>query len=75
MIIIMQIYNWYHSITTGIHYVHEHNYNVHGAFPSLCYLPLLSSVPLCSHSSPFYLLGTLLAVTGSVQLVPRLLVN
>ncbi len=36
---------------------------VHGIF---------SFTPLCS---PFYLLGTLLAVTGSVHLLPRLLVN
>ncbi len=36
---------------------------------------LLSSVPFCPHSYPFYLIGTLLAVTGSVHLVPRLLVN
>jgi hypothetical protein len=75
MIIIMHIYNWYHSITTGIHYIHEHRFDVHGTFPLLYYLPLLSSVPFCSHLYPLYLLGTLLAVTGSVHLVPRLLVN
>jgi hypothetical protein len=46
------------------------DYNIHGAFPLLFCLPLL--IPLCS---PFYLLGTLLAVTGSVHLGLRLLVN
>jgi hypothetical protein len=53
-IIIMHIYNWYHSNVIGIHYVHESGYNIHGAFPLLFYLPLL--IPFCS---PFYLLGNL----------------
>jgi hypothetical protein len=42
-------------------------------------IPLLSAFPflilLCSPFVPLYLLGTLLAVIGSVHLVPRLLVN
>ncbi len=45
---------------------------IHGASPCLN-LPLLTL--LCSPLPPFYLLGTLLAVTGSVHLGPRLLVN
>jgi hypothetical protein len=50
------------------------DYNVNGAFPLLFYLPLL--IPLCSpFPTPLYLLGTLLAVTGSVHLGLRLLVN
>jgi hypothetical protein len=46
----MHIYNWYHSITTGIHNIHEHNLYVHGAFPLLYYLPLL--IPLIPFSNP-----------------------
>jgi hypothetical protein len=42
------------------------DYNVNGAFPLLYCLPFLI---------PFHLLGTLLAVTGSVHLSLRLLVN
>jgi hypothetical protein len=73
IIIIMHIHDWYHSNVPGIHYVHNTNYNIHGAFPLLflspCYFPF---VPLFD---PFYILGTLLAVTGSVHLGHRLLVN
>jgi hypothetical protein len=72
MIIIMHIYNWYHSITTGIHLYTRTQLYVHGAFPLLYYLPLL---PLFPFSDPLHLLGTLLAVTGSVHLGLRLLVN
>jgi hypothetical protein len=46
-------------------------------FPLAYYLPLLLAF-FCSLFAPFapsYLLGTLLAVTGSVHLVLRLLVN
>jgi hypothetical protein len=69
--------------TTGIfqsiqsfHYIHGHGLQcttIHGAFPLLL-SPLASSpfLPLCI---PFYLLGTLLAVTGIVHLGLRLLVN
>jgi hypothetical protein len=35
----------------------------------------LFSIPFCSPFVSPYLLGTLLAVIGSVHLVPRLLVN
>ncbi len=42
------------------------------AFISPCWLCF---VPLCPLSTPFYLLGNLLAGTGSVHLGPRLLVN
>jgi hypothetical protein len=47
-------------------------YNVYGAVPLLL-LPLLN--PFCPFLCPLYLLGTLLAVTGSVHLGLRLLVN
>jgi hypothetical protein len=48
-------------------------YNIHGTFP-LLFLPVL--IPLCSPFWPlFTYLETLLAVTGSVHLGLRLLVN
>jgi hypothetical protein len=50
----MHIHNWYHSDVTGIHYVHERNYNIHGAIP-LLFLPLL--ILFCPLSDPLYLLG------------------
>jgi hypothetical protein len=70
------MYNWYHSSISGILYIHGHRLRcttIHGAFPMLL-SPLASSpfLPLCT---PFYLLGTLLAVTGIVHLGLRLLVN
>ncbi len=51
-------------------------YIVHGTFP-LFLSPLAGSPlsPLCPLLAPLYLLGTLLAVTGSVLLGLRLLVN
>ncbi len=62
MIIIMHIYNWYHSITTGIHLYTRTQitmYMVHSpcfiVFP--CLFPLL---PLLPFPIPFHLLGTLL---------------
>jgi hypothetical protein len=48
-------------------------YNIHGAF-SLLFVFLANSL-LLPFPTPFYLLGTLLAVTGSVHLGLRLLVN
>jgi hypothetical protein len=72
IIIIMHIHNWYHSNVPGIHYVHNMDYNVHGASPLLFLSPCCPFVPL---SDPFYLLGTLLAVTGIIHLGLRLLVN
>ena len=67
----MHIYNWYHSDVTGIHYVHEYVTMYYRAIPLLS----VSLFPFAPHSSLSYLLGTLLAVTGSAHLVPRLLVN
>ncbi len=69
----MHIYNWYHSDVTGIHYVHEYVIVYYRAIPLL--LLSLFSIPFCSPFVSLYLLGTLLAVIGSVHLVPRLLVN
>jgi hypothetical protein len=53
------------------------DYSIHGTFPLLFLLPLADSPlsPHAPHSTPFYLLGTLLAVTGSIHLGLRLLVN
>jgi hypothetical protein len=72
----MHIYNWYHSITTGILLCTRTRtqfilYMAH----SPCFLSPLADSHLLPFSTPLYLLGTLLAVTGSVHLVPRLLVN
>jgi hypothetical protein len=64
----MHIYN-----ITGIHYVHEYVTVYYRAIPLL--LLSLFSIPFCSPFVSPYLLGTLLAVIGSVHLVPRLLVN
>jgi hypothetical protein len=79
MIIIMYIYNWYHSITTSIHFIYTNtDYNIHDAFPLLyspCFTPLASLAPLAPLFDPLHLLGTLRAVTGSVHLGLRLLVN
>ncbi len=69
----MHIYNWYHSDFTGIHYIHELLQWV--IEQSSCFLLSLFSIPFCSPFVSPYLLGTLLAVIGSVRLVPRLLVN
>jgi hypothetical protein len=69
----MHIYNWYHSDVTSIHYVHEFVTVNYRSIPLLFASPLF--VPFCSPFVSPYLLGTLLAVTGSVHLVPRLLVN
>jgi hypothetical protein len=49
-------------------------YNIHGAIPLLFYLPLLIRL-LLPLLVPFTYLETLLAVTGSVHLGLRLLVN
>jgi hypothetical protein len=72
----MYMHNWYHSSISGIPYIHGHKLQcttIHGAFPLL--LPPLASPPLSPFCTPFYLLGTLLAVTGAVHLGLRLLVN
>jgi hypothetical protein len=62
----MHIYNWRHSNVTGIHYVHEYRLQYTWRNPLAFYLPFLV---------PFTYLETLLAVTGSVHLGLRLLVN
>ncbi len=49
------------------------DYNILGAFP-LLFAPLANS-PLSPFVPLFYLVGTLLAVTGSVHLGLRLLLN
>jgi hypothetical protein len=69
----MHIYNWYHSNVSGIHYVHEYRFSIYGAIP-LLFIPLAES-PLLPFWTPFTYLETLLAVTGSVHLSLRLLVN
>ncbi len=73
----MYIHNWYHSNVSGILYIHEHRLQYEWRIP-LAFAPLADSpfVSLLSPlSTPFYFLGTLLAVTGSVHLGLRLLVN
>jgi hypothetical protein len=68
------MYNWYQSITTVILLCTRIQITyIHGAFPLLS-SPLASSL-LLPFPTPCYLLGTLLAVTGSVRLGLRLLVN
>jgi hypothetical protein len=68
----MHIYNWYHSITAGIHLHIRTQLYIHGTFPlASCFLLL----PFSPISVPFYLLGTLLAVTGSVHVALGLLAN
>ncbi len=49
------------------------DYNIHGAIPLLFISPCW--FPFAPFSSPLYLLGTLLAVTGSVHLGLSLLAN
>jgi hypothetical protein len=77
------MHNWYHPNVSGILYIHGHRLQcttIHGAFPLLS-SPLADSpfsplcLPLAPPLTPLYLLGTLLAVTGSVHLGLRLLVN
>jgi hypothetical protein len=75
VIIIMYVHNWYHSNVSGILCIYGLRLQcttIHGAFHLLLSPLCLPSAP---HSTPFYLLGTLLAVTGSVHLGLRLLVN
>ena len=58
----MHIYNWYHSLLQSFRYIHR--------IDRLC-----TRLSPCSPCFPFHLLGTLLAVTGSVHLFLGLLVN
>jgi hypothetical protein len=68
------MYNWYHSNVSAILYIHEHRLQCTWRIPLAFCLPLVDSL-LLPFLTPFYLLGTLLAVTGSVHLGLRLLVN
>ncbi len=70
----MHIYNWHHSNVTGIHYVHEHRLQYIWRNP-LCFLSPLADCFLLPFLVPSTYLETLLAVTGSVHLGLRLLVN
>ncbi len=73
------MHNWYHSTSQTFYIYTDTDYNVqlYMAHSSCFYLPLLTPLclPLAPLSTPFYLLGTLLAVTESVHLGLRLLVN
>ncbi len=73
-IIIMHIYNWYQSSTTVILLCTRIQNAIYMA-RSPCFLSPLADSLLLPFPTPFYLLGTLLAVTGSVHLGLRLLVN
>jgi hypothetical protein len=46
----MHIYNLYHSIVTGIHYVHEYRLQYTWRIPLAFYLPLL--IPFAPLSDP-----------------------
>ncbi len=70
----MHIYNWYQSIATVILLCTRAQTTIYMAHSPLLLSPLAGSL-LLSFPTPFYLLGTLLAVTGSVHLGLRLLVN
>jgi hypothetical protein len=69
----MHIYNWYHSNVTDIHYVHGLWITIYMA-QSPCFLFPFAEPLFAPLSDPLYL-ETLLAVTGSVHLGLRLLVN
>ncbi len=55
----------------------DYDVQLYTAHSPCFYLPLLAllCLPVVPFLTPFYLLGTLLAVTGSVHLGLRLLVN
>ena len=74
MIIIIHIYNWYHSNVTGIHFVHEYRLQYTWRIPLAFLSPLADSL-LLPFLPPSTYLETLLAVTGSIHLSLRLLVN
>ncbi len=72
---LLYVHDWYHSYVSSILTYTNMSYNV-----QLCmaHSPYFISPCWSSLALPFvlfYLLGTLLAVTGSVHLSPRLLVN
>ncbi len=77
IVIFMHIYNWYHSIQQAFFYIQNYRLQNTRRIPLAFLLPLLILLcsPLLPLLTPFYLLGTLLAVTGSVHLGLRLLVN
>ncbi len=70
----MHIYNWYHSITTGILLCTQIQITIYMAH-SPCFFTSPCWITFAPLSNPLYLLGTLLAVTWSVHLGLRLLVN
>jgi hypothetical protein len=74
MIIIMYIHNWYHSITTSIHLYTRTQITMYMTH-SPCFVVSPCAFTLLPFTIPCHLLGTLLAVTGSVHLGLRLLVN
>jgi hypothetical protein len=74
IIIIMHLYIWHQSITTVILLCTQIQITTYTAH-SPCFLSSLANSLFAPLSNPFYLLGTLLAVTGSVHLGLRLLVN
>ncbi len=71
----MHIYNWHYSNVTGIHYVHEYRLQYTWRNPLAFFLSPLADPFLLPFLVPFTYLETLLAVTGSVHLGLRLLVN
>jgi hypothetical protein len=72
----MYIYNRYHPNVQAFIMYTGTDYNIMAHSPCLLYLPLLIPLlPLLPFLIPFFLLGTLIAVTGSVHLGLRLLVN
>jgi hypothetical protein len=76
----MYIHNWYHSNVSSILLYTQIQVTIYMAHSPYFFSPLADSpsstlAPLSPLSTPFYLLGTLLAVTGSVHLGIRLLVN
>jgi hypothetical protein len=68
------MYNWYQSIATVILSYTQTQITIYMAH-SPCFLSPLASSLLLPFPTPSYLLGTLLAVTGSVHVGLRLLVN
>jgi hypothetical protein len=70
----MHIYNWYQSIATVILLCTQTQITIYMAH-SPCFLSPLAGSLLLPLPTPFYLLGTLLAMTGSVHHGLRLLVN
>ncbi len=70
----MHTYNWYHSNVAAFIMYTNTDYNIYMA-QSPCFLSPLADSLLLPFLIPFTYLETLLAVTGSVHLGLRLLVN